>query len=1001
MRAADIGALTGGYNGRMGSTTVIHLRIIELAAFFTIVFGARELAGFVFPVNTFVSLFLAAVVLQIGGQHVVEHVEERFVTRRGKTEGVLLWYSSIVDFLTVFAIIYLTGSVESPFLFLLVIPLFFSSHLFSWRVVVWGYLAGAIGLIGVTGYLELREVIPHFNCYLFRDEVYRNLHYYVGSLLVLGGFLGLVVFLSFRFQHHLHVSIDYLRRKDQDTKDKIEELSRLYDISLGINAVMTVETLLKMVAKEVTILLSQPWASIVLFNQQGEITHSVVVGLRSQVQNNFGTRIREGGFTEYLRKHKGALVVEDVEQEKFSRAGEFPEASNVRSFVGLPLSTGQHVIGVIYVGDFTRKRFEDKHVRLLTVMCDQLAIAIAKSKLYETVQRKMQACEKKIQNLERVNHLKSEYVSHVSHELRTPLTSIKAYVETLERHIDEPGFAEKKQFLNIVSKESERLIRIVNDILDVSSIEFGQKPLQRSRFSVDEVIAEVVSMLQPSLREHDLRIETIIPDNLPKVDADKDLITQVFVNLINNAIKYSPLGTTIRVRAEEKAVDLTISIEDEGIGIPATQVGKIFDKYFRVRSDKSRTLDGVGLGLAIVKNIIEQHSGKILVVSQEDVGSTFTFTLPKEHYVNDFLGYVAERITPNTELHEMLTLIVRMIAELLSVKIVSLMLLDKTRSALFVKVSYGLDERIVGDIQVKVGEGIAGTVVETGLPLLIDNIEQNDVCAFPNNPQYETTSLLTVPLSLNDITIGVINVNNKVSGEPFNQDDMNLIVSFGERISKALSRLQTAEDSQVCMQDTVEAFRKLVERQIQTGTVERTVDLAVKVARKLQLKEKDVKVIQYVASVHDIGMTAISDDILNKTFHLTSEEMEAIRKHPKIGAELIRPLEFVESVSNIILHHHERVDGLGYPLGLKQDEIPIGSRILEVIDAYQSMTGDRPYRETSTIETAVQELVSCAGRHFDPAVVDCFVDVLVDDGKMNGDQRKGVRKVLREAVPGS
>jgi HD-GYP domain-containing protein (c-di-GMP phosphodiesterase class II) len=315
-----------------------------------------------------------------------------------------------------------------------------------------------------------------------------------------------------------------------------------------------------------------------------------------------------------------------------------------------------------------------------------------------------------------------------------------------------------------------------------------------------------------------------------------------------------------------------------------------------------------------------------------------------------------------------------------------------------VKVSYGLDQRIVEDIKVKVGDGIAGSVVETGLPLLIDNIEHNDICAFPNNPQYETTSLLSVPLSLGNVTIGVINVNNKVSGEPFNQDDMNLIVSFGERISKALSRLQTTDDTQACMQDTVEAFRKLLERQIRTGTIEETVDLAVKVARKLKLKEKDVKVIQYVASVHDIGMTAISDDILNKTFHLSSEEVDVIRKHPEIGAELIRPLEFVELVSNIILHHHERVDGLGYPMGLKHEQIPIGSRILAVVDAYQSMTGERPYRETLATDQAVQELTDCAGRHFDAEVVDCFIDVLADDGRITVDQKKRFKKTLKEGV---
>jgi K+-sensing histidine kinase KdpD len=975
--------------------------MIELASFFVIVFGASEIAGFTLRTEAFIILFLSAALAQIGGQFFVEFWSERHSLSAQRTNAALLWYSSVLDFLAVIGIIYLTGTIESPFLFLLVVPLFFVSHIFSWRVTVGCFLIGAVGGVGLVGYLELRQIIPHFNCYLFRNSVYLNPHYYVGSLLVLGGFLGLVVFLSNAFQDHFHASIATLSRRDRETKDKMQELSRLYDISLGINAVMTVETLLKMVAKEVTILLSQPWASVALFNQQQEITHSVSIGVSDEYRYNFGPRVREGGFTEHLWKKKSSIVVEDLQDDKRAKAGEFPAATNIRSFIGLPLSTGQHVVGVIYVGDFIKKTFEEKHLRLLTVMSDQLAIAIAKSKLYESIQRKMRTYEKKMQNLEKVNHLKSEYVSHVSHELRTPLTSIKAYVETLGLHIDDPSFKERKNFLEIVSKETERLIRIVNDILDVSNIEFGQRPLQRSRFSVEEVISEVVSMLQPTLKDKRTKLETIIPDSLPNVDADKDLITQVFVNLINNAVKYSPDGTTIRVRAEEKAVDLSISIEDEGIGIPAAQVEKIFEKYFRVKSPKSRHFDGVGLGLAIVRNIIEQHNGTISVVSEENVGSTFTFTIPKEHCVNNFLGYISERIEPKGEVHEMLTLIVRMIAELLSAKIVSLMLVDQTRSELFIKVSYGLDKKIVEHTRVKIGEGIAGTVAETGMPLLIDNIERNDVYTSQNNPQYETMSLLSAPVTLDGVIVGVINVNNKTSGEPFNQDDMNLIVSFAERISKALERLQTAEDSQAYMQDTVDAFRKLLDRQIQTGAIEKIVDLAVKVARKLRLKEKEVKVIQYVASVHDIGMTTISDEILNKTFHLTSEEINKIRLHPKMGTELIRPLEFVELVSNIILHHHERVDGLGYPMGLKGDQIPVGSRILAVIDAYQSMTSERPYRDTMSPEDAVRELVGCSGRHFDVEVVDCFVDVLADDGRLSSAQKKDFKKSLREGVPGA
>jgi K+-sensing histidine kinase KdpD len=996
--ALDRGA--SAYEGIRGERSLLQLRMIELVVFAVIVFGSKQIADFSLQTTTFTVLFIAAALLQVVGRYVPE-LWEAHTRQRAIAGSVTVWYSSIVDSLTAIGIVYLTGTIESPFLFLLVVPVFFACHSFTRRESVGAILLGVVGVVAIIGYLELRQIIPHFNCYPFGNVVYLNPHYYVGTLLVLGGFLSLVVFLANAFKESFHASIDTLRRKGRETHDKMEEVSRLYDISLGISAVMTVDTLLKMVAREVTVFLRQPWASVVLFNQQREITNCVMVGMPDEYKYGFGHRIREGGFTESLLDGKGAIVVKDAAQDKRSRAGEFPATSGVRSFIAVPLSTGQHVIGVFYVGDFVQKRFDNNHLRLLTMLCDQLSIAIMKSKLYESIHRKMEDYEKEIEELKKVNHLKSEYVSHVSHELRTPLTAIKAYMETLQNHIDDPAFDKKRDFVAIVSGETERLIRIVNDILDVSNIEFGRRPLQWTNFSLEELIAKVVSMLDPSLQEKQITVETIMPESLPKARADKDLITQVFVNLVNNAIKYSPPGTTIRIRAVERAIDVSVAIEDEGIGIPAAQVDKIFDKYFRVKSEHSRHFDGVGLGLAIVKNIIEQHNGVISVVSEENVGSTFTFTIPKEHVVNTLLGYVSERIEPKSELHQLLTIVVQMIAELLSAKIVSFMLLDETRSELFIKVSCGLDERIVGQTRVKVGEGIAGSVAESGLPLLIDNIEKNGVYESPNKPQYETTSLISVPVSLRSVVIGVINVNNKTSGEPFNQDDMNLIASFAERISIALERLETTGDAAGELQGTVDALRMLLQRQVRTGTVERTMELAIKTARKLRLNERTIKVIQYTASVHDIGMTRISDDILNKTFRLTPDEVGRIHKHPQMGTDLIKPLEFVELVSNIILHHHERVDGRGYPMGLRGDEIPIGSRILAIVDAYQSMTSDRPYREKMAPEDAIMELVECSGTHFDAEVVDAFVDVVAGEGRITVAQKKKFRKMLKEGVPGT
>ncbi len=981
-----------------GPIETLRMRMIELVAFFVIVFVAKDIAGFTYESTYMLLIFLSAAALQAAGHRVLTYLGGRRKWPSSKAGAALLWYSSVLGLLTVLGIVRLTGGIGSPFLLLLVVPLFVMSLVLADRRVAVIHFAGTVAAVALLGYLEMRGIIAHYNCYPFENDVYLEEHFYIGSLLVLTGFLSLILFLARTIQHRFVDSARRLRQKEGEFQTKIQELSKLYDISLGINAVMTLETLLKMVAKEATLLLSRPSAGIVLFNSNREVTHSVSVGVAGSSPTTIGANGRVGSLTEWVAENKRPVVIEDTRSDARVRGEKFIELAGLRSVVGLPLDTGQKVIGALYVGDFAPGGFENDEIRLLSVISDQLVIAIAKSTLYESLHRKIESHEKKLGELEKVNRLMLEYVSHVSHELRTPLTSIKAYVEAIAQHADDPKFKEKGAFLGIVGKETERLIRVVNDILNVSNIEFGERPLERRSFTVSEIVDQVADTLRPKLDDKRIRLEAVLPEDLPRIDADRDLIIQVFINLIANAIKYSTEGTTIRVRGAEEAVSVRISIEDEGIGIPPGSLEKVFERYYRVKSEKSRMDDGIGLGLAIVKNIIDRHGGAIRVESEENKGSKFIFTMPKAHCSNDPFGYLRDLISEKSDLHEMLNLIVRMIAELLSAKIISLMLLDRTRSELFIKVSYGLEEWIVEQARVKIGEGIAGKVAETGKPLLIDNIENNDVHSMPNNPQYETLSLLSAPLIVNGVVVGVINVNNKTSGKPFDQDDLNLLMSFGERISKALERLRASDDAAIGLRETVEAFGKMVEMQIETKAVEKIVNLAVKTARRMGLGEKEVKVVQYVASVHDIGMTKVSDDILNKTFNLTLEEIKEIQTHPRTSNELMRPLEFVELVSNIILYHHERVDGLGYPVGLKGDHIPMGARILAVIDAYQSMTTEHPYRQPLRVADAVGELVECSGRQFDAEVVDRFIEVLMDEGALSKEQALDFRKTLQEIV---
>ncbi|MGD1048295.1 MAG: HD domain-containing phosphohydrolase [Candidatus Krumholzibacteriaceae bacterium] len=973
--------------------SIQQIRAVEIISIFFIVFIAREIAGFVYQTGLVISVFLGATFLNLviaGLENVFVHSDNFALRKRALWE----WMTVLIDCSTALALIYLTGTAQSPFLFLVVIPLFFAGRLLPPVLAGFIVTAVSVGTLAALGVLELWGVVPHFTCYPHETAIPADGQYLVGTLLVLGGFMSLMTYLFSNFYENFNVYVRKTEDRLLSSRKRILELTRLYDISLGINSVISLDTLLKMVCKEITLLLRRPWVSVILLNQKREVVEHVELGEKGAVSLEPSTALSDDPLIADICSHEAGLVIDDARENRSIGESLLVSGRKIVSFLGVPIYSGKDNLGVLMVGDFVREPFNPEDARLMTILSGQVAMAIEKSRLYEIMSGRIERLDRENEDLKNSNKLKMSYLSHLSHELKTPLTSIKAYVESLTDHIDDGDFPEKKEFLGIISSETDRLIRMVNKVLDVSKIEFGNRILKRKIFQLGPLVAEVESSMQPYLRDKKLRLVVTLPPTIPFVDGDEDLIKQVFINLIGNAIKFSPSGSRIFIEAVEDAVAVKVMVSDEGVGIPQEDLQNIFKQFYQVRRGAG---EGVGLGLAIVKNIVEQHGGYITVSSRLGEGSTFTFTLPKEHHFNDLLGYVFETIDARDEIQEMFQLAVQVIAEMLSAKIVSLMLLDQEKKELFIKVAYGLDEHIVSHARVRLGTGIAGKVAETGEPLLIENVETSGLKGAPNNPQYETKSLVSVPLKIGSTVIGVINANNKTSGKPFDRDDLALIVSMGMRFSKVIERIRTAEDARVFIQETIQSLRSLLATQEKDarGAARRIVPWSVLVARKLRLSEKEVQVIQYVSSVHDVGMTCVSEEILKKTLDLTSQEMEEIKKHPQRGAAIIRPLEFVELVSQSILFHHERLDGKGYPMGLRGDQIPIGSRILAVLDAYVSMVSERPFRSRIASADAVDELVRHSGTQFDPRVVAAFVEVLMDENQIEMDAFTRITDALR------
>jgi two-component system sensor histidine kinase GlrK len=229
--------------------------------------------------------------------------------------------------------------------------------------------------------------------------------------------------------------------------------------------------------------------------------------------------------------------------------------------------------------------------------------------------------------LQEVDRMKSDFYSLMSHELRTPLTSIKEGTNLFLEGKGGEVTERQKRLLTIVSEESNRLIQLVNSLLDLSKLEAGIAAFQFLKDDLAPLITRVIREIEPLAEAKGIRIKRDIQES-PRVSMDTERILQVLRNLLGNAIKFTPQGGVIEISLQAKDGVVEVSVTDAGPGIPEEQTAIIFDKFRQAVHEGSRKIQGTGLGLAIVKQIIQSHGGRVWVESAVGRGSTFRFTLP-------------------------------------------------------------------------------------------------------------------------------------------------------------------------------------------------------------------------------------------------------------------------------------------------------------------------------------------------------------------------------------
>ena len=398
---------------------------------------------------------------------------------------------------------------------------------------------------------------------------------------------------------------------------KTDELSGLYKMSWAFSLAGGAEILFGHIARHSAEMLKADRGMVLLYDSQRRqmIAQRPGHGLTpEQVQ-----RVRypvDGEARSRWNFRKNGPLLSNKAQVDTRLLPDLVEAVGVQSLLVAPITRGPTILGLLAVADRTGGgHFNDEDLNRLLALAGQATIAVENLRLHDEIKKANEL-------LQEYDRLKSEFVGIVAHDFRRPLMAIRGFAELV---LEEPDLSldARQEFMRTVISETEHLALLANDTLLITQIETGQFSFHYQEVDLGPFIVETV----PLGSDHSLLMD--VPSGIPKIWADPNRLHQVLNNLVSNATKYSPDGGPVSVRCRQRGQEhVVIEIVDQGLGIPQEQVGKLFQKFARVRSDEHLKVSGTGLGLYICRLIVEGHGGQIWVESEVGKGSTFGMVLP-------------------------------------------------------------------------------------------------------------------------------------------------------------------------------------------------------------------------------------------------------------------------------------------------------------------------------------------------------------------------------------
>ena len=395
-------------------------------------------------------------------------------------------------------------------------------------------------------------------------------------------------------------------------EERLREVSALQQVVAALNSSLEIERVLDVILQQASKLVQASEGAVLLMDPERR-TLRMALAFPTELEGEFAVGEDLAGAV--ARSRLATLVPGPSEVARYP----WLAARDIASSMCAPLIAEGELIGALILSATGERRFGEWELRVLMLFAEQAAVAISNAQAFRRERDN-------VARLADLDKLKTDFIATITHELKTPLTSLLGYASILRKRSADLPEDKRDEFFAIMARQGERILRLIEELLQSSRIEAGEAKLRREPLDLALIVKELESGFSSVSRDHELVFE--VPDRDLGLYGDATAIEHVLTNLVENAIKYSPTSTTVRLSVEESDSEVLISVADQGQGIPAEDLPFIFER-FRQAAGASRARSSVGLGLYIVKSLVIAHGGRIWADSAEGAGTTFTIAMPR------------------------------------------------------------------------------------------------------------------------------------------------------------------------------------------------------------------------------------------------------------------------------------------------------------------------------------------------------------------------------------